>query len=182
VTTLHALRCRPPRVLSWILLWICATALAPPAPTVLEKEVPVDEARVAAERTVAEGRQWQAKEDRESLRKALDLFKSAVPMWEAVGDRAREAEALNLLGTCHQRLGEIDLAMSVYDKALALAQQSGSRLQEAEARNNLGILYDDHLADPRALSYYESALALWEAEGDRLSASVTLLNLGQYWA
>ncbi|MEC4854184.1 MAG: tetratricopeptide repeat protein, partial [Jaaginema sp. PMC 1079.18] len=58
---------------------------------------------------------------------ALDYYNQALPLSQAVGDRASEANTLNNIGGVYSDLGEKQQALDYYNQALPLSQAVGDR-------------------------------------------------------
>ncbi|MEQ8871308.1 MAG: tetratricopeptide repeat protein, partial [Roseovarius sp.] len=62
---------------------------------------------------------------------ALEYYQQALPLSQAVGDRAREATTLNNIGLVYSDLGEKQQALEYFQQALPLRRAVGDRAGEA---------------------------------------------------
>jgi signal transduction histidine kinase len=99
-----------------------------------------------------------------------------------------EYDALNIIGTNHQVVGNRPEALQSFMQALRLAQESGSTLKLATVQNNIGLVYEGMEDYASALSYYQQALTVYrETQTRRMLQSIAAANvaeshnhLGQY--
>jgi tetratricopeptide (TPR) repeat protein len=118
------------------------------------------------------GRQGRYRDSIQHAEQALDLF-------EAAGNRAGQAAALNALGYSHALLGEpAQGRRSNHRQALALNHELGDRRGEAHTWDSLG--YAEHqLGHHReAADCYQSALSLFRELGDPFNEAEILTHLG----
>jgi len=128
-----------------------------------------DRQRVAAEDLLA---------DRAPLAAAAARQLQALQIVHALGDRAREAEVLSILGSSHRALLRPRDALGFYRQALALFRTHGDERRAIRTLQNLGALHQS-LGEPEtALSCFEEALALSRRLGDRAAEAGTLHLLG----
>ena len=108
---------------------------------------------------------------------ALAAAQGALDDAHALGDREGEAQALVLLATGTNRLGDPARAGELASDAEALAEQLGDDKLAAAAANLMGVLnyQQGKLRESRAC--YERALTLLDREGERRAAIGTLINL-----
>jgi tetratricopeptide (TPR) repeat protein len=112
--------------------------------------------------------------DEEALGNAL----RAVRLFQAIGDDAGRAKALDEVGWCHTLRGEERQALSYCGQALDLYRVLGDRQGEAATSGNLGTAHY-HLGDyPHAVAYFEHACNLYRALGDRTHLANSLDRLG----
>lgn len=96
------------------------------------------------------------------------------------GDRAAEANALNLIGTVDAQQGRLQLAADRHRQALALFRAAGDRAGEGHALSNLGIVETVLGRYEQAARNQQESLAIYRDIGDRLGEARALGNLG--WA
>ncbi|MEQ8382782.1 MAG: tetratricopeptide repeat protein, partial [Coleofasciculus sp. A1-SPW-01] len=109
---------------------------------------------------------------------ALEYYQQALPLSQAVSDRALEATTLTSIGLVSSDLGEKQRALEYYQQALPLFQAVGDRAGEARTLNNIGGVYHELGEKQQALEYYQQALPLSQDVGDRTQAARTLNNIG----
>ena len=137
-----------------------------------------DAERVVAERAVLEAAHWLALEDQESKEKAFARLQEAVALWQSIGDRPREIEALNQIGAIHRSRGKAVFAVALYGRALALARECGDRRGEAQAWNNLGAAHHQLGQYPVAIQDLQQARQIWEELDDPDELANTLYAIG----
>jgi CHAT domain-containing protein/Tfp pilus assembly protein PilF len=133
---------------------------------------------VAAERLFSEAAQLQAEATAESLPKAIEKYKAAVPLYHELGNRVREAMAMNTLGLISDDLGRKKDALEYYRQTLPIVRELGARGEEAAVLSNIATVYSDLGENEKALDFYNQALAIQQAIGERIGESITLNNLG----
>lgn len=95
----------------------------------------------------------------------------ATAMMRERGDTPGEAEAINLLATMYQTMGQSVLAEEQHRLALVLRRSLGDRAGESASLNNLGLALRDQGRLAEALSLHLAALDLArELDADRHSA------------
>ncbi|MGH9843479.1 MAG: tetratricopeptide repeat protein, partial [Blastocatellia bacterium] len=137
-----------------------------------------DKSRVIAERVFLAAEQLRARDQRESLRRAIEKYEEALPLWRAAEDVGRQADTLLNLGQCHISLNEHQKATDRLEQALALRRTMNDRRGEAETLHNLGSAYYFVEDKSRALEYYNQALSLWRAVKYPAGEAATLNNIG----
>jgi len=137
-----------------------------------------DKSRIAAQQALAEGAQLASEGTSGSLRKAINKYQEALPVWRSANDRAKEAETLNSIGAIYDSVGEKQKALDFYNQALQLRRAVGDRRGEAVLLNNIGLVYDSLGEKQKALDFYSLALPTLRAVGDRSNEAVTLNNIG----
>jgi tetratricopeptide (TPR) repeat protein len=72
---------------------------------------------------------------------ALESYRQALGLYQAVGDRLGEANTLKAIGDVQQFRDERDAALESYRQALGLYQAVGARLGEANTQASLSRLH-----------------------------------------
>ncbi len=115
----------------------------------------------------------------EASAQAAARYREALALWQQLGDRRGQLEALYYLGVLHdQKLGERRQALKLYRQALPLFDQVADARLQANFLQRIG---DAHYAldeTEQALEPYRRALALWPLAGDVEGAAWTYNNLG----
>jgi CHAT domain-containing protein/tetratricopeptide (TPR) repeat protein len=137
-----------------------------------------DAERAAAERALAEGKQWKAAGGAEDRARALALYEKALGLWHQIGEPRREVETLNQIGPVHRIRGENKAARDSAQQALDLAIAIHDRSGEAEALNNLAVVWSFLGEQGKQEELLERAVPIWEEIGDRHGLATTLFNLG----
>ena len=136
-----------------------------------------DRSLIAAQRAVTEADLLQADGKVESLLKAIQKYKEALPDLRTAGDGKAEAVTLNSIGVVYDQLGEKQKALDYYSQALPLRRAVGDRAGEARTLNNIGFIYDSYGEKQKALDYYKQSLPLKRSVGDRKGEATTLNNI-----
>jgi signal transduction histidine kinase len=71
-------------------------------------------------------------------------------------------DALNIIGTNHQVVGNRPDALDAFMQALKLAHDSNNPLEIATVQNNIGLVYEGMEDYAAALGYYQQALAVYQ--------------------
>lgn len=137
-----------------------------------------DQSQVAAEKIFTEGNQLRDQQTAEARRKAIKRYEEALPLWQAGGNKKREAYTLNELGFVNSSLGDPKKALEHYSQAVTLWRMVGDRLNEAMSLNNIGVVYWRLSELQRALEFYDQALPLRRITGDSKGEASTLNNIG----
>ena len=142
-----------------------------------------DQARVAALRAFGEASQLRQQTTGDAMRKAVQKYEQALPLWQSVGDKEKEAETLSSLGFLyHNYLGETLLARDYHERELPLRRVLGQQLGEAIALNNLGHIYSTLGERQKSLEHYQQSLTLHRSAGRRRNEAVVLDHLGQVYS
>jgi CHAT domain-containing protein/tetratricopeptide (TPR) repeat protein len=137
----------------------------------VRQPTPADEARLAAERALAESSQMSGGEAERKIEQALQS-------WRSAGDWEGEAWALHALGDLLALSKKLQPADAAYKEEQALRHKLGDDVGEAHTLLALGDAYR-HLSSPEeALPYYQQALDLFRHAGDRVGESVALYTEG----
>jgi serine/threonine protein kinase/tetratricopeptide (TPR) repeat protein len=115
--------------------------------------------------------QGKAAEAEPPLHKSRELF-------EAAGDKAGLALALNSLGTVTADAKGRPAGRSLYEASYAAAESVGDRRAMSTALNNLGIVLKDMGEYDEARRAHERALALRREVDDRNWIAISLNNIG----
>ncbi len=112
---------------------------------------------------------------------ARAILNESLPIYQALGDRAGEAAALQSIGYASFSQDEYATAIDVYNRALTLARAEGARGLEASVVYNIGQVYY-HLGDyQKALDLYTEALAVHRVLVNRSGEAATLSALGRVY-
>src|SRR5262245_26571931 len=144
----------------------------------LRKATAQNSDRVSAEKLFIEGERLRAQGTAESLRAAAGKLGEALKQFLVVGDRDREAESIDIIGSCYSGLGDHHNALEYYEQALRLYREMGYRWDEAAMLHNMGHQHHELGAGRKAMEYYNQALALRQELRDRRGEASTLNGLG----
>jgi tetratricopeptide (TPR) repeat protein len=95
-----------------------------------------------------------------------------------LGDRRREAVALNNLGAVLREMRRFEEAITACQDAAAICREIGDRRGQADALNNLGSAQHEVRRFGEAISTHEEDLAICKEIGDRHGQADALNNLG----
>ncbi|MEP0833951.1 CHAT domain-containing protein [Microcoleus sp. AS-A8] len=137
-----------------------------------------DATRAAAERAFQEGKQLYKQGTAESLKQAIAKYEEALPLYRAVGDKAREGSTLNNIGLIYDDLGETQKALDFYNQSLPLARAVSDKATEAVILSNIGAVYDALGERQKALEYYNQSLPLFRGVDNKAGEARTLNNIG----
>lgn len=137
-----------------------------------------DRARASAERLCWEGEQLGRQARIESIRGAIEKFKSAMVLLEKTDQRSIEMVALMWIGKCYAHIpNEEEIGLDYLQRAIQLARALGDRWNEARAELQLGNNYKDSGAPQEALEAYKSALSGFEAINNERLKAIALGNI-----
>lgn len=97
----------------------------------------------------------------------------------ALGERAGEAEALNLLGNLRSRAGQYDEAVAVHERCFALREACGDAQGVCGSLNNLGLALREARRHAEARIALQESLALAQGIGDLRGIAYARVNLGR---
>lgn len=117
-----------------------------------------------------------------SRQTAVSQLKTAIELYQGVGDKAGEAFAQLILGNIARDLGEKTEALKYYEKALPLFRVVGEKSGEAFTLNNIGIVYGDSGDNQKALKFFNESLSLFRAVVDKNGEANALSNIGAIYA
>ncbi|VXD13575.1 hypothetical protein PL8927_270041 [Planktothrix serta PCC 8927] len=115
---------------------------------------------------------------RSQYRQALQSWQQALTIYQEIGDRQGEGNALNRLGLAYGSLGQNQQAIDYHQQALTIYQEIGDRSGEAKVLNNLGVAYVSLGQNQQAIDYHQQALTIYQEIGDRSGEGHALNNLG----
>ncbi|MEA5551685.1 tetratricopeptide repeat protein, partial [Anabaena cylindrica UHCC 0172] len=138
--------------------------------------------RAKADSLNEEGMQLYQQGTAESLRKAIEKWQKALPLYRAVGDKEWEATTFLSIGRVYNDLGEKQKALEYYNQALLLFRAVGYKEGEASTFLSIGRVYNDLGEKQKALEYYNQALFLFRAVDDRGGEAITLNNIGKVYS
>jgi tetratricopeptide (TPR) repeat protein/transcriptional regulator with XRE-family HTH domain len=112
---------------------------------------------------------------------AIPRHTTAIAVAQSLGDRLRQANALNDLGILRRLTGEYAVAVQVLERALGIYREIGDRLGEANALCDLGTPWRMTGEYAAAAQAQERALGIYREIGDRLGEANVLQGLGATW-
>jgi tetratricopeptide (TPR) repeat protein len=102
----------------------------------------------------------------DSFRKAIERYGAAAQLYDADGEKSKEAICLTWAGFLSRNLEENQQALKYYEKALAIFRVVGDRVREAAAAKSLAEIYYNLGEMEKALDYYNVERSLRDAIED----------------
>ncbi len=115
---------------------------------------------------------------RSQYRPALQSWQQALTIYQEIGDRQGEGNALGGLGVAYNSLGQYQQAIEYHQQALTILREIGDRRGESITLNNLGNAYYSLGQYQLAIDYYQQALTIAREIGDRGGEGTALGSLG----
>ena len=137
-----------------------------------------DAERAAAQAAMAEAWRRLRSQEKQERRGAVQLYEEAARLWEEVGEKGWEIDALTELGLLQISLAEIRSALASCERALSLSLEVGDAGRQALSHNNLAVAYQASGEHEQALSHYQRALVLWKEVGDVSYQGMVLYSMG----
>ncbi|MBW4582030.1 MAG: tetratricopeptide repeat protein [Tildeniella nuda ZEHNDER 1965/U140] len=109
---------------------------------------------------------------------ALQSWKHALTIYQAIQDRNGEANVLMNLGVAYGVLWQYDQAATHFQQALLVFQQVNDQNGEAKVLMNLGELYGSQRQNNQAKTYYQQALPIFQQVKDQNGEAFALMGLG----
>src|SRR5262245_29734831 len=102
----------------------------------------------------------------------------ALEIADRIGDQAKSAWSLTLLGISAYRKGDLMIARDYAEQALGLYRRLGDEAHAAVARNNIGLIHKQLCEWDSALACFRSVLETRQRLGLYSETVIPLLNLG----
>jgi diguanylate cyclase (GGDEF)-like protein len=115
---------------------------------------------------------------RANYRRAGELSRNALEIFEELEDAPGRAQALNTLGLCHTRIGEFQTALALHGEGLKLFRELGDVRGEGKALVYRGGALEALGEHDRARGVLEDALAMFSSIEDRDGIAQACLLLG----
>ncbi len=113
----------------------------------------------------------------ESRKRAVATYSKALKAWQALHERAWEAEARTCIAMRESRSSDYKRAVPDFLAALDLWRQLGRSQREAETWSWLGVACSDTQASANSHDAWESSRALWHSLGESLEEAQVHDNL-----
>ena len=141
-----------------------------------------DEICVAGVKAMVEAAGLMRRNDAKLFRLAIDKYEEAAKAWRAVGEPAKEAQALYQISRVYLMFGESKKSIEYLDRFLLLSRQTKDAASEAMALNAIGTAWLA-LGDRRkALEYLQQALNLGDQTIGLADRALLLSNVGTTYA
>src|SRR4029079_15285036 len=105
--------------------------------------------------------------------KVLEYYLEALPIWQALKNKRREATNQSFIAGEYARAGDKQKANAYAAQAVQLAQAVGNRTTEATVLINVGHSYYLLGEFEKALRFYEDPLRHWQTTGNKLNEAIT---------
>ena len=113
-----------------------------------------------------------------SYKKAIELSKNAVEMYDKAKNYKNEIGALRLIGNCFVLSAKIDSAFSYYKESLKLATLYNMPGLQSDIKESMGVAYREQGLYEQAKKLFNEALAFPE---DSVKQAGILLNIAQIY-
>ncbi|MEZ4462182.1 MAG: tetratricopeptide repeat protein [bacterium] len=113
------------------------------------------------------------------LNEAGRMFRQALELKKALGDRIGVAEAYRNLGQLEIELGNHEAAESLLSQSLSLHEALGTQYFIAAVHNALGVAFLFRCEFKRAEQHLQQSLEIFKRLGDQIAMSHVLMNLGE---
>jgi CHAT domain-containing protein/Tfp pilus assembly protein PilF len=111
-------------------------------------------------------------------RKAMEYFTQALAITHQFKFPRIQANALNLIGTVEEEMGDNQKALDNFNQALPIYQRMNMAAETGMTMSNIAIALSNLGEKEKALKYYDQALPMVHAAGDRDGEARILANLG----
>jgi CHAT domain-containing protein/tetratricopeptide (TPR) repeat protein len=147
---------------------------------VLELRDATDEdiSRVAADLAFREAEQLRMEATTEALRNAIKKYEAALSIWQDLGERSRQGEALHCIGLAYNSMGMNQRAIESFNGARSSMRDLSDYRGEAYVLADTGWCYHLLGEKEKAIQCYEEALALLRVAGELAVEALTLNRLG----
>jgi signal transduction histidine kinase len=105
---------------------------------------------------------------------ALPLAHEALSLFDELGDKIGQVQALSVLGPVEQQLGDLAAALGSHHSQLALCEVLGDASGQARALNGIAGLHHQQKEYDTALDYCQQALHIYRAQNNREGEAVVL--------
>ena len=147
----------------------------------LREATATDKQYVTAQRTFEEAQKLRVQPAAADKRAAIDRYKRVVPIFEAVGDTYRQANALHMMGLMHLQLGESRLALPYLSEALSFAKTLQDGRMEASIETVIGGAHDVLGNIGQSREHYERAIKLARTFKNTQAEASALNNIGKLY-
>jgi len=113
------------------------------------------------------------------LNEAGRMFRQALEVKKALGDRTGVAEAYRNLGQLEIELGNFDAGIPLLNESLALHSALGTLYYVAAVHNALGVAFLFASDFVKAEEHMRKCLEIFQRLGDQIACSHVLMNLGE---
>ena len=139
----------------------------------------LDEARIAAEASIAAAEQLRKSGDEASNRKAITLFEQAISSWKEARDPVEEANTLKHIGDVYVSLNELNEALNYYQQALDHFRRNPDPRGECATLNEITAIHANLGNVEIAKRSSVRAEKLADTLGDRTLQARVLNNKGE---
>jgi DNA-binding NtrC family response regulator/Tfp pilus assembly protein PilF len=112
------------------------------------------------------------------IEEAATSANRALEIADRLGDQAKSASALMVLGVAAYRRGDLSVARDYNEQALGVFRRLGDEARSADARNNIGLIHKQLCEWDSALACFRSVLETRQKLGLYAKTVTPLMNLG----
>jgi CHAT domain-containing protein/Flp pilus assembly protein TadD len=109
---------------------------------------------------------------------ALDTYQQELKLWQFMGAKPQEAEALEEIADILNRQGKKQEAINTLNQSLEIRRQLNIRPDEADTLSTLGYIYFSLGAYDSSLDTYQKALSIFQDIGKRSDEITALQDMG----
>lgn len=147
----------------------------------LRAAAPPDRHRALAEAAFLEAELLRRRGRKEDLQRAVEIIGVSLPNWSAAQRPIGEADALNLMGMIHRRLGQSSPAIERYQQAFGIFQRENLGIGQAVVLCNIGVVYSETGDKVTALRIYQQAAQQCREMNSPMCLGIPLTNLGSLY-
>ena len=141
----------------------------------------VDKDHVAAQMALDEGAKLMTQQTATAKRTAIEKYQTALPLFQAAGDKYRHALTYLSIGIAYFSLNEYRTAREYFDDTLKLSVALRDRRLEAGTETYMGGTLEILGDVPKALEHQRQALKLARENGPRIAEGNALSNIGKIY-
>jgi len=134
-----------------------------------------------ADRVFAEAKAAEQEDNTESRRRAIALFEQAGRLYQAAGDKPREALCLMAAAASAIKLAEFELVIRLLTQTLPTLRAAKRMSIEAVTLKNIGLAWSGLGDRQKALAHFQQALELYRALRETRGEADVLNTIGAAW-
>lgn len=145
----------------------------------LREATAIDKGHLAAQIALDDGAKLMTQQTAPAKRTAIEKYQSALPLFQAAGDKYRGALTHLSIGIAYFSLNEYRTAREYFDETLKLSVALGDRRLEAGTETYMGGTLEILGDVAKALEHQQQALKLARENGPRIAEGNALSNIGK---
>lgn len=115
------------------------------------------------------------------LSAAIESWQQALAIYQALGDRMGEGNAMGNLAIAYSNLGQYDQAIATYEQIVIIFAEVGDPVRQGRGLISLGNIYAVQGQINKAIDSLEESLKLMRSVGDRQWEASALASLGNVY-